>query len=279
MKHGLFFGLAGMLISIASPALATPILGAAQPFAVLGASSVTNTGSTTIMGDLGVAPGSSITGTSSISDATLQSTTVSQLAQNAASIAFSALDSMPAGTNLSGKDLGTVGPLTPGVYQFANTAQLTGALLLDFTSNPSGEFVFEIGTTLTLAASAVITSTGGDSQSQIYFLVGSSATLGTGSSLEGNILAQQSITFDTSAGISCGRAIALAGAVTLDSNTIAASCSNGTDFGSDGFSGSATSSTAVPEPGDLSILAVWLLALLTLRFSQPYRSEIRLPSA
>jgi type VI secretion system secreted protein VgrG len=261
MKHGLFFGLAGMLISIASPALATPILGAAQPFAVLGASSVTNTGSTTIMGDLGVAPGSSITGTSSISDATLQSTTVSQLAQNAASIAFSALDSMPAGTNLSGKDLGTVGPLTPGVYQFANTAQLTGALLLDFTSNPSGEFVFEIGTTLTLAASAVITSTGGDS------------------SLEGNILAQQSITFDTSAGISCGRAIALAGAVTLDSNTIAASCSNGTDFGSDGFSGSATSSTAVPEPGDLSILAVWLLALLTLRFSQPYRSEIRLPSA
>jgi type VI secretion system secreted protein VgrG len=97
--------------------------------------------------------------------------------------------------------------------------------------------------------------------------------------LEGNILAQQSVVLNTGAAITCGRAVALIGAVTLDSNAISDNCTNGTDFGSDGFSGgvAATSPTDVPEPDALFLFSVGLTGLLTLRLSRSGRSEIRRP--
>lgn len=241
----------------ATPAAAAIDLQTAAGFAVLGTSTVTNTGSTTIYGDLGVSPGTAITGIGSITlgGAVHAADGVAGLARAQAIFLAANLAALPFVTDLTGQDLGSVGVLTPGVYRFASSAQLTGDLILDFAGNARSAFVFQIGSTLTTASASNISVINGGAGSGIFWNVGSAATLGTGSTFAGNILATSAVTLTTGASILCGRVFALAGAVTMDSNVISNDCrgvgANGSgrsDFGSTGFAG------AVPEPSAWAML-------------------------
>jgi type VI secretion system secreted protein VgrG len=244
---------------------ASPFLGDAQIFSVLGASTVTNTGATTVSGDLGVSPGSSITGTGSITQmggSTHSADPTASLGEAAALTAFNTLAGISATNNLTGVDLGSAGPLTPGVYKFNSSAQLTGTLTLNAENISNALFIFQIGSTLTTASNSIINLINLGVNDGIYWEVGSAATLGTNTLFAGNILADSSITLTTGADILCGRAIALNGAVTMDANVVSNNCSiyNASsginDYSSAGFSGGFNSSSAVPEPSTLALLSL-----------------------
>jgi type VI secretion system secreted protein VgrG len=270
MRLALIVPFAALLYSPSPASAAVVPLGNAEPFAVLGASEVTNTTPTTINGDVGVYPGTSITGSGLITligaSSFQQTTPLAMMGQADATTAFNTLAALPSTDNLTGQDLGTVGVLTPGVYTFDSTAQLTGTLTLNFAGMSDAEFVFQIGSSLTTASASDVVVENGNSTDAIYWEVGSSATLGTTTDFAGNIIADQSISLNTNAEILCGRAIALVAAVTLEDNTISNDCnaynagSGRTDFGSTGFSG-VSSTTPVPEPASASILIAGLIGL------------------
>ncbi|MCX5689252.1 MAG: ice-binding family protein [Planctomycetota bacterium] len=211
--------------SLLTQASTAGILGTAQNFAVLAGSTVTNTGSSVITGDAGVWPGSAMTGfPPAIMHGTLHAAdAVAGIAQADVTIAYNSLASMIRTADLTGIDLGNQ-VLTPGVYFFSSSAQLTSTLVLDAQGNPDAIFVFQIGSTLTTANSSAVSVTNAADACNIYWQVGSSATLGTNTAFQGNILAMASITLNTGASIIEGRALARTGAVTLDSNSIVAGC-------------------------------------------------------
>lgn len=228
-----------------------PNLGVASSFAVLGGSTVTNTGATTITGNLGVAPGSAVTGflPGLVVGGTIHAADIlATQAHLAVAAAYTAVSIAPSGTVLTGMDLGGR-TLTPGTYTFASSAALTGVLTLDAQGDPNAVFLFQIGSTLTTASGSSVVLANGETGGNVFFDVGSSATLGTGSTFNGTILAQTSITLDTSAVIASGRALARDGAVTLDSNTV----SIGADIGQ---------GTPVPEPATVALLAAGVVATL-----------------
>jgi type VI secretion system secreted protein VgrG len=202
-------------------AQSAPPLGSAQSFAVLGASAVTNTGPTVITGDLGVSPGTSVTGfpPGTVTGGTVHAGDApANAGQAAAHTAYEALAAEHCGTNLTGKTLGTspgAVTLSPGVYCFASSAQLTGTLTL----NGSGVYIFKIGTTLTTASKSSVVLAKGATAGNVFWQVGSSATLGTNTAFEGSILANISGTVTTGASVT-GRVFALTGAVTLSGNRI-----------------------------------------------------------
>jgi outer membrane autotransporter protein len=183
---------------------------------------VTNTGATILIGDLGVNPGSAITGfpPGSVTGTIYTGADAPAIAAHAATVtAYNIIAGLPVGTNLTGQNLGGM-TLTPGVYTFNSSAQLTGNLFLDPLGDPNAAFHFQIGSTLTTAEFSALTVVGGLQLPNVFWQVGSSATLGVGSAFGGNILAQTSITMTTGSGLSNGRALAIDGAVTLDTSNI-----------------------------------------------------------
>ena len=215
------FGLSVLLLVSSQASAQAPSLGTAASFSVLGGSTVTNTGPTQVVGNLGVSPGSAVTGfpPGVVTGGTIHAADATALqAQSDNATAYTGLAGLPCGTDLTGQDLGGQ-TLVAGVYCFSSSAQLTGTLQLDAQGNPNAEFIFQIGSTLTTASGSLVQVINGGSACNVYWQVGSSATIGTTTTFAGNILALTSITMTTGANAT-GRLLAQNGAVTLDSNGI-----------------------------------------------------------
>ena len=202
-------------------AQSAPPLASAQSFAVLAATTVTNTGLTVIKGNLGVSPGTAVTGfpPGTVIGGTIHSDDArATSAQADALTAYNVLAAETCGTNLSGSILGTSAgavTLSPGVYCFASSAQLTGTLTLSGT----GVYIFQVGSTLTTASGSSVILAGGATAGNVFWQVGTSATLGVNTIFVGSILANVSDTVTAGSSVA-GRIFALTGAVTLDTNAI-----------------------------------------------------------
>jgi len=194
-------------------------LGTANSFAVLAGSTITNTGPTTINGDIGVSPGSAITGfPPGIVSGTIHATdAVALQAQTDLTIAYNDAAGREPVTVVAGDLVGLT--LVPGVYKSASSLLLTGTLTLDAQGAPNAVFIFQMGSTLTTASASNVNLINGAQACNVFWQVGSSATLGTNSNFTGDILALTSITANTGAKVN-GRLLARNGAVTLDTNTI-----------------------------------------------------------
>jgi hypothetical protein len=196
-------------------------LGAAGSFAILAGSTVTNTGPTILNGDLGVSPGTAVTGfpPGSVNGSIHAGDSDAALAKLALTTAYNdAAGRSTAPITVAG-NLGGM-TLAPGLYKSGESLEISsGDLTLDAKGDANGAFVFQMGSTLTTTVGRKIILSGGAKATNVYWQVGSSATLGVSSIFKGNILADQSITLETGATME-GRALTRIGAVTLDSNTV-----------------------------------------------------------
>jgi len=225
-----------------------PPLGTAGNFAVLGGSTVTNTGPTVVTGDLGVSPGSAVKGfpPGSVLGTIHAADAVALQAQKDVTTSYVNAAGQPCDVNLTSQDLGGK-TLSSGVYCFTSSAQLTGQLTLNGQGNPASVFIFQIGSTLTTASNASVLLINGAQACNIFWQVGSSATVGTNTRFTGNILALTSISFTTGA-VSNGALYARNGAVTLDTNTITRSpCTSGITPTSTGTPSGTPTSTGTPS--------------------------------
>ncbi|MEK7877508.1 MAG: ice-binding family protein, partial [Pseudomonadota bacterium] len=231
-----------------TPAQSPVALGSAGSFAVLAGSTVTNTGKTVVGGDLGLLPGVSVTGFATSTSTVVNGSTSTGLTdgqgivKGTIHIADTAIDPVPSTTSAAqaqldltaayndaaGRTVGAVlvagnlggQTLYPGLYKSTSSLEISsGDLTLDAQGDANAVFVFQMASTLTATTGRQVILSGGAQAANIYWQVGSSATLGTYSVFKGNILAYASITLNTGATLD-GRALAQGGAVTLDGNTI-----------------------------------------------------------
>ncbi|MBW0091993.1 DUF3494 domain-containing protein, partial [Pseudonocardia sp. KRD-188] len=210
-----------MLLSAGTALAATSVpLGTAASFAVLAGSRVTNTGPTQVSGDLGVSPGSAVTGfpPGLVSGGTQHTAdAVALQAQSDLTIAYNNAAGQPrvgeTATELGGQTF------VAGVYGNAGELGLTGTVTLDAEGDPGAVFIFQAGSTLITASRSTVALVNGADACNVFWQVGSSATLGTGTAFRGTVLALTSITANTGATVQ-GRLLARNGAVTLDSNVI-----------------------------------------------------------
>ena len=206
-----------------------PTLGTAANYAVMGATAITNTGPTVVNGNLAISPGgsSSVTGfpPGVVTGATDMANADAVQAQTDLVGAYNDAAAETTTVNLTGTNLGGL-ILTPGTYTFDSSAQLTGTLTLDGQGSTNATFIFQIGSTLTTASNSTVALINGAGACAVFWQVGSSATLGTTTDFQGTIMALTSITMNTGATIGVGgighggRALAMNGALTLDSNVI-----------------------------------------------------------
>ncbi|MEY2441083.1 MAG: hypothetical protein QOJ46_509 [bacterium] len=219
----------------------------ATSFAVLGGSTVTNTGPTVVNGDLGVSPGGSIVGfpPGIVNGSVHAVDAVANQAQADLTVAYDdAAGRGPAA--LLPADIGGLF-LTAGVYRRASALGLTGNATFDAQGDPDAVFVVQVGTALTTASNSGVVLVGGAQACNIFWQIGSSATLGTDTAFMGVILSRQSITLNTRASVE-GRTLARGGAVTLDTNTVnRGSCTTAAPPGGSGGPGGGTG--APPGPG------------------------------
>ena len=195
-------------------------LGTSGSFGILAGSTVTNTGATSVTGDLGVSPGSAVTGfpPGTVSGSTHAADATAATAQTDLTTAFNDAQSRTVGSvSVSGDLTGLT--LAPGLYTSTSSLAVSGDLTLTALGNPDAVFIIQTATTLTTGPGSRIILAGGAKASNIIWVVGTSATLGTNSEFKGTILADQSITVNTGARLD-GRAMARTGAVTLDTNVI-----------------------------------------------------------
>ena len=212
----------------AAPGAGTaPSLGSASRFAILGTSTVTCTNASAVAGDVGVSPGIAITGfdaSCTLTGSLHAKDAIADAAHADLLVAFDSLAAVACETNLTGQELGGQ-TLEPGVYCFDTTAGITGELTLDAGGDADGVWIFQLGTALTTASGSAVTMAGGGNPCNVFWHVGSSATLGTTSSMQGNVLASASVTL-TSGSSLVGRAMAVNAAVTSDANAVSsAACS------------------------------------------------------
>ncbi|OIO53250.1 hypothetical protein AUJ46_05230 [Candidatus Peregrinibacteria bacterium CG1_02_54_53] len=197
-------------------------LGAASTFGVLAGSTVTNTGPTTVTGNLGVSPGSAVTGFAPgiVNGGSIHVTdTLASQAKVALTIAYNDLAGRSTNPVSIAGNLGG-STLSPGLYKSTSSLEISsGDLALDAKGNANAVFVFQVASTLSVSVGRQVVLMGGAKASNIFWQVGTSANLGTNSTFKGTILADQSISLQTGAKVD-GRLLARIGAVTLQSNTI-----------------------------------------------------------
>ena len=210
----------GLLLSVAPTSQASTFvsLGTADNFAVLAGSGITNTGPTAVVGDIGTFPTITYTGKTSVTQ-TGTDHAGDAITQAAKTDLVTAYNGVVAQSLTSSTGAIAASTLVPGVYNSGTSLGLSGNIILDAGGNANAVFVFQAGSTVVTASGTNITLINGGQPCNVFYSAGSSATLGTGTHLVGNIIAMQSIT-DNGGSVVNGRLLARNGAVTLNNTSV-----------------------------------------------------------